>query len=395
MTSETNSFRQIPWARVDDHSIIVEPASGALILLNPTATLIWQAMRCGKTVPEIIRSLKQTFRISNDQAASDVEYVIKNCRLDSQSGATHARGKPDRWQKPKPVKTASRPDAEPVQQQCYQLNSQLFKVVYYHKEAFSLLQKVLGHLQVSEEYTAGRSQELTCYEIFYRGNYLLFESGKLTHEFENLDQLVEGIQWTLVENAYQDGDWLAVVHAGAVGDQNGRATVFIAQRGSGKSTLVRWLQSQGFIYLADDVVPVTFSGHMLPMPMCQRFKQGSWELLDIASSVNQRIYARYEGHHVKYAQPLTGSTEQWKPNWSVQTIIFPSYNPEINAPALKRLTQVQTLTRLCGSGSVFGGSMNRRQLEALVAWIASVPAYSLDYAEFGPALTQQLLELSL
>ncbi len=393
MTSEQQVIKLIPWVKIDDQSIISNPSKNSLLLLNEPATLIWQAFRSGQNLSQISRMLKDTYKISTLCATADVESMLNQWRQSGLMETKILKENSRRWQKHHQSIHAPLSDKKPLRQIAYQLISDVFVVDYYDDGAFNSIHAVLSHLEVNHFLDQGCINHLPRYQIDYHGKYELSESDNLTRRFNTLDELVEAIQWTLIERAYQGHNWLAVLHSAALGTKSGRGIVFIARRGSGKSTLSRLLQKQGFTYLADDIVPINYAGELQPVPMCQRFKQGSWKLLNIGDCFFHRTLARDNGQYVKYLKPLTGSIREWAMYWPVNTIIYPQYSSNLKQYQFEKLNPIHSIARLCHSGSVFGGAIDQQQLESIVSWIRSVPSYSLNYPKVNSGVAELIRTL--
>ncbi len=95
---------------------------------------------------------------------------------------------------------------------------------------------------------------------------------------ERAEQALGIVHGRILELSYPDAEWLAVMHAGAVGDQHA-AVVMAAASGSGKSTLTAALVHAGLRYLSDDIAPLDHSFRLRPMPVGIGLKQGSWSVL--------------------------------------------------------------------------------------------------------------------
>ena len=73
----------------------------------------------------------------------------------------------------------------------------------------------------------------------------------------------------ILELSYPDAEWLAMMHAAAVGDAEG-AVVMAGDSGSGKSTLTAALVDAGLSYFSDDVVPLDQALRIRPMPLAHQ-----------------------------------------------------------------------------------------------------------------------------
>lgn len=393
MTSLHSIIKHIPWVRIHDQSIVANPSQNSLLLLNQSATKIWGMLAAGHQPEKISQQLAQDYAIDLPSATNDVTLIIEHWRQSGLLDDDSNEYKANPWEKEKQSGDALRSE-EPMCQLFYQLSNTFFAIDYYHADSFKNIHAVFQHLQVDPDPGKDVLTNVCRYQIRFDDCYQLLASHNQSLSFDCLDELVEVIQWSVIEMAYRHTDWLTILHSAALGGNNGKAIVLIAQRGSGKSTLTRLLQEHNFIYLADDVVPIDLSGSLQPMPMCQRFKQGSWDLLNIQDRVHDKTYARREGHYVKYVTPLTGQTKDWAMKWPVKTIIYPQYNTHCKQYKLKKLSHVESIIHLCQSGSVFGGAIDQAQLESIISWVQCIESYSLNYSHISTDLVDQINSLT-
>ena len=394
MNLEQQIINQVPWVRIDGQSVIANASQNSLELLNQVATKIWHSLRSGQRQPEIIRQLEIDYQIDLDQAKSDVELILNLWCKAGLFSETNFENRCKRWHIEEGLHSTSFSDNHPLHQFVYQLSTHQFVIDYYQNEVFDAVHNVLEHLKVDIKDDIERTKILYRYRLNYNGKYQISDSNKKSHRFNTLDELVEFIQWTLIEKAYKNNDWLTILHSAALGDEHGQAIVFTAQRGSGKSTLTRLLQNHGLIYLADDVVPITYSGALQPIPTCQRFKKGSWKIVEIEDDSLHKIYSRHEGHFVKYAPPLTGRIQDWIKSWPVKAIVYPRYIANTECFKITKLNKIESLKMLCRSGTVFGGAIDQAQLESIINWINLTPSYSLTYSDLNAELVEEVRDLS-
>lgn len=128
-------------------------------------------------------------------------------------------------------------------------------------------------------------------------------------------------------------------------------------------------------------MPIERNGELCPVPLCQRIKQGSWDLFKDnkpESLLSSRV--RHAGHKVKYFPPLTGNQKQWQQHWTVSVIIYPHHQAQATVAEFKSLSPLESLEKLCASESVFGGFMDQQRLQSLVDWVHAVPAFEFNYS---------------
>src|SRR5262249_10270153 len=122
-------------------------------------------------------------------------------------------------------------------------------------------------------------------------------------------------------------EWLAFLHAGAV-RRNGTAVLLPAPCGSGKSTLIGFLASQGFDYLSDDLVPLTAPhGMVAACPLSINLKAGSRGLYPAPAGFEAvTVHDRF-----RTDQLLLPSARSWEaPLTPCRAIVFPRYQLNVH-----------------------------------------------------------------
>lgn len=61
---------------VDDGLVLINPLTGKIRVLNTTGSFIWTSLANGKTALEIQSHLVDSYQLSQEQAAADVETFI-------------------------------------------------------------------------------------------------------------------------------------------------------------------------------------------------------------------------------------------------------------------------------------------------------------------------------
>ncbi len=108
--------------------------------------------------------------------------------------------------------------------------------------------------------------------------YLVVCNGDDIERATTLEEALRQVFGRILELSYPDAEWLAMMHAAAVGDEGG-AVVMAGDSGSGKSTLTAALVHAGLSYFSDDVVPLDSARRIRPMPLGISVKEGSWPVL--------------------------------------------------------------------------------------------------------------------
>lgn len=99
-----------------------------------------------------------------------------------------------------------------------------------------------------------------------RGHELRRNGVEVFNDVE-LSEVQRALRHEIIQSFVRARPDLLWLHAGAA-VLNGRALLFVAPYGRGKSTLVTQLCARGFSYASDDIVPVDLSsGRILPFPL--------------------------------------------------------------------------------------------------------------------------------
>ena len=68
---------EIPWSVVEGEAVLIDYRESELIRLGPVGTAIWTALDGRRTVRAIIAQIRETFDVSERQAARDVRRFVK------------------------------------------------------------------------------------------------------------------------------------------------------------------------------------------------------------------------------------------------------------------------------------------------------------------------------
>lgn len=197
---------------------------------------------------------------------------------------------------------------------------------------------------------------------------------------EGTDLLISWIIAEFVDKSCCDRSCLAVLHAGAVG-RNGQAIVLAGSSGCGKSPPIAALQQDGHSFLSDDVCPLQAgSGELIPVPMSQNIKQGSWQTIaQILPDFSNQPTVTRKRTATRYVFPQTGGPVDWNRPWQVSTLIFPGYQPAA-ATCLTPVPPVTALSLLINSGCLLGDS-----IPDMIDWVATKQCFTLTYSSLSSA----------
>jgi hypothetical protein len=70
----------VAWQHVDGETILLDLAASAYLGANPSGSALWSALAEGATREELVERLCETFDVTKDRAAPDVDAFLRACR---------------------------------------------------------------------------------------------------------------------------------------------------------------------------------------------------------------------------------------------------------------------------------------------------------------------------
>ena len=174
-----------------------------------------------------------------------------------------------------------------------------------------------------------------------------------------------------------------IVHA-AVLEKNGRALIFPASPGSGKSTLSAYLSFNGWNLFSDELAIIDFtSGQVSPMfrPMCLKNESivliKEWfpaaVMTDIARDTHKGDVAHFKAVNWKQFQSLRSAR--------VAGIVFPRYRPNASLVAQK-IQQIEAFQQLCSHAFNYN-VVGRMGFDTMGALIRDTKQYTITYSDLA------------
>ena len=195
-------------------------------------------------------------------------------------------------------------------------------------------------------------------------------------------------RWALVRAlaaaSYAGRRLVAVLHAAAVAA--GEAAIVLAGAGgSGKTTLAAGLVRNGLSFLADDAVPLSADGEVLPIRLAMSIKAGGWPIVGaLFPGLAQQPVHRLGRGQCRYLWP--GAAAVPDPSVAakpVAAVVFPRYCREA-APALERLTPLSLLAGLGATGTL--PARQPAEFASLLRWAERVPAFRFVFGDLDGAV---------
>lgn len=374
----TPLLEKSPGHRPGSASLLFDQESYQLYSLNETGRFIWQRYNAGISIETIAREMTGQYNVSFQVALQDVQIFLQSWQQGGiqNNKCSAAPLRPGR-QAPKLADRTRLQGRDWVAKTCITLPCGTVEVWCGDELTADAVLPLLSHLQ-------GRnSNNVAVYvKIFREKNYFHLYVGDDNYcRLPNIDDTLAWLHYELVELSCRFIPVMGVLHASAVSFEN-EAIIFAGECGAGKSTLVAGLQHLGFSYLSDDVCPLEpGSGQLIPVPLCQAIKSGSWKFLASRRSdfTNIPVYSRFN-QQVRYIPPIKINRVETGRPWPVRALVFSHYTAQGKA-RLEPLPYEESLRLLIGSGAVSGDN----SVWDLTDWLNTIPAYRFEYTNLNKA----------
>jgi hypothetical protein len=219
-----------------------------------------------------------------------------------------------------------------------------------------------------------------------RDGWMIFAGGMPTARVRTRAELAPMVEGALIGHAVRSRDDCAALHAAAVviGE---RAALLLGEKGSGKSTLSVSLSLSGARFLGDEVAFIDFDDEALaPLPKAATIKAGAFSIL--------REYCERLPIH---ADPVRGPLRYLTPpgalrgaaRFEVAALVLPRWNADAERPVVTTVRAESIALELVRQS--FGGLERDARTLALVASLASRPAFAVEFAD-APGAARVLLE---
>ncbi len=268
------------------------------------------------------------------------------------------------------------------------MGNKIITVRYQNEYLEFSLHPLFAHLEVAEKQ---KPEHLI--ELFENSRLYFFRyNGKVVNAFRKKD--MEYFSGSVKQQIYsviygKDFNyWMMTFHASGV-VQNGRAVLFSAAGGAGKSTISAMLKAHGYGYLSDDFIAAGKTGKVYPFPAAISVKEGAAkrlsELYPVLKETNLQV--AFTGKKVKYL-PVHNEAEIEAAPYPVKALVFVNYSH--SAPfVFEEVEKREALQLLLKETWVNPVPEN---VSRFFAWIEETRFFRLQYSLPGQALeaTQKL-----
>ena len=372
-----------------DHLIVIAP-DGMVVALDAGGRRLWEALRAGCTVDDLIDASVQEGNLPEAEARSSIARALASWR---------ALGLIDtaaREAEPAPVATpvVARPAwRTPELDEVYLVGDRPVRVRCDDRVLAGVVEAACRSSRVEDAVGALPTVDV----IEHDGWFAVRADDAVLARVDDLTQnralARHRCLTALLETGRQPRQWLGILHASAVGAR-GRCVVFPGAKGAGKSTLAAALVAGGAEFVADDYAPLEqASWRVWPVPYASGIKRGSWRPLRRRyPDLHARPVHQLAGLHIRYLELGAARMAPLDRGLPVEALVFPRYEAGA-ALEQERMTPAEAMGGLCRARSM----LDRRPevLAETLRWVESVPAYRLRYGDLDRAVEQVFSLLSL
>jgi hypothetical protein len=347
----------------------------SLVILNPTARMIWEMLSDSHDPATIASWLVTSFDVPQEKARQDVESVFRfwNSEVFPDMQPTIAR-------RPfSPIDIEE--DRQPVSRRTYALSQKAFSIDFCSSEIETILQAVLGHCECFATPEPNDLFEVSIEE----SDYCLKKNGIEMARENSPHSLRHALIYEAAKSSYPDSQWLIFLHAGAV--SNGRHCILMPGiPGCGKSTLTAALALEGFQYICEDIAPIvreSWNVASVRTRICLR-EGGCLALKEKYPDLETVPGTPRWGKQLRYLTPPDSNADSIQ--LPVHCIIFPEYAPGATFQ-LVPISSEEILAQLIQTGAWFSEPQDENRIKELLDWIQATPGYQLRYRNFEEAKT--------
>lgn len=352
--------------------VLARPDLPTLFILNPTASLIWQWTKECNSVHEVAARLAEYFSIGFERAVHDVGQLLA-------SWSETLFFSPETRKEPRELASFVRSSDE--YEGYFRLERAVIRLSLDSKELRDEILPRLEHLRTTSAGCRPHSFHLRT----DGSGIAIYHEDQMLGKEENTAAARAFLLPEMLRVAQGEGEWLALLHAGACGFES-RAIIFPAASHSGKTTLAAALMHSGGRFLSDDSVALTDSFGIPAMPFALAIREGSWRVLANRLPNLNKIdaFSRF-GQQVRFLPPTpVGECSQIAVE--AVALVFTRYVIDVEDARVEAIDTLEALVRLRESG--FWVAHNRTSIADFLNWIEKLRAYTMTYSDLDQAVVK-------
>jgi hypothetical protein len=366
--------------QIDGGLLLLNDRSKCLYAYNDTARHVWDLIEAGGTEDDWESQFAQVWGISRARARIDIQAIVAQWRTQGMlAGSEHSA-----------ALVASRPKLAVAEWHCApqpQWASEWTCTIRGTTIAFAIEGETLApiRLMLKQMETPGAPPQMRL-EVrrAASGEWVLLCDGLERIRTFDHGLLGRGLWQAILERIHPNVAWLAPMHGAAVA-HNGSGLALCGPSGSGKTTLAAGLISNGFDYLADDLVALSAPlGTIVPWPTPLSIKPGSIEVITPYCDE----LARASSYRTKgvVARLLVPSSTVWDSEpVKLRHLVFPRFADGAE-PQMRRISPFQAIECLLTDRVCIGGPITADRVAALLEWLDETPAYTSVYGNLDDGM---------
>jgi peptidoglycan/xylan/chitin deacetylase (PgdA/CDA1 family) len=363
--------------RLGDSRVVARAHLNALYVLNPSASLLWDALAGGASQAEAAQSLARQYDGSEDLVSRDVQSALTDWRARGLLGPKPPELEdPGPWPRPMDeVHIAVVDDFE--EEHAYRFLDLQFRIRFQTADLARAIHPRFANLEATEATESERVFEV----VSVSDDCALRLPDGVVTRYQSPAALAYQLFFEIVRLAHPDLDPMACLHSSLVDCGDG-GVALVGNNGSGKSTLAAALASSGLRILSDDQMFLDFATRRpAATPNAVGLKRGSWSpLLSRYPAIFQLPICGSEGEEVRYLLPPPPIERLLPP---VKHVFFPRYSAAAATAAIP-LTSIQAIERIAAAEGWI--SSDPEKLGTFLQWTDRLRCYDLPYSSLDAAM---------